>query len=668
MNVPELLFMVIKIGKQHVKELDDNENKLFKDAYAKFKDWVGEVKSNTLLSSDYGIEFMSWQNSGNIRNYFWARIFMRKLQGAAPSISVTANEEGLWVSLMWHKRKEADSVITIEEYNSIVQQLGTWTKQMSIRKGECEIYVYDPKGGKPNSNYVVENKYDVIDFVNNKETRKKMAGELSGATDAYYVIRRIFDQSQASELDTKDSNLIKAINNIEWLYSNICGDQLIEEHRDSAFWWLNAKPDIWTFDDIKVGEVVEYTTHNEKKKKRQVYKYFEEISQGDKVVGYVSSPRKEVTALLEVSRGIYLNDDDEEVVEFKKICDVKKSISYQDLTADERLAGMEFIRKPIGSLFKLTHDEYVTLIAMMEECTEKSGGQVEERNGVEYKPYTKGQFLDEVFITDAEYNRLCSLLKRKKNIILQGPPGVGKTFAAKRLAYSIIGEKNTSRVMMVQFHQSYSYEDFIMGFRPIKEGFELTPGAFYQFCKTAQNDAGRDYFFIIDEINRGNLSKIFGELLMLIEKDKRGDELRLLYANELFSVPKNVYIIGMMNTADRSLAMIDYALRRRFAFFDMEPAFNSDQFQAMLAETNHPKLTVLVERINELNSFISKDESLGDGFRIGHSYLCTTETVTDELILSVVKYELLPLINEYWFDEQSKIEQWTSKLCGVLSD
>ena len=127
-----------------------------------------------------------------------------------------------------------------------------------------------------------------------------------------------------------------------------------------------------------------------------------------------------------------------------------------------------------------------------------------------------------------EYEILKRLLLKKKNLILQGPPGVGKTFAARRLAYSIMQVKDSERVMMVQFHQSYSYEDFIMGFRPTKEGgFELVPGPFYEFCKKAKDDLDNDYFFIIDEINRGNMSKIFGELLMLIETDKRGESIRL---------------------------------------------------------------------------------------------------------------------------------------------
>ncbi|TMN22865.1 AAA family ATPase [Lentibacillus cibarius] len=287
---------------------------------------------------------------------------------------------------------------------------------------------------------------------------------------------------------------------------------------------------------------------------------------------------------------------------------------------------------------------------------------------VDYDPYTEEDFLHEVFMDEDRYNRIVTLLNKKKNVILQGAPGVGKTFAAKRLAYSMMGEKDVSRVMMIQFHQSYSYEDFVMGYRPTNNGFELAEGPFYEFCKKAEQDSDRDYFFIIDEINRGNLSNIFGELLMLIENDKRGQKLRLLYANELFSVPKNVYILGMMNTADRSLAMIDYALRRRFAFFKLEPAFDSDGFQEIVSKANNSKFNALVEQIKALNNYISQDESLGSGFKIGHSYLCPDEEITDEWLSSVIEYELIPLLDEYWFDDPSKIELWTNRLRGVLND
>lgn len=282
-----------------------------------------------------------------------------------------------------------------------------------------------------------------------------------------------------------------------------------------------------------------------------------------------------------------------------------------------------------------------------------------------FDPYTADDFLSDVYMDEARYNTLKSLLLTKKNVILQGAPGVGKTFAAKRLAFSIMGEKDNNRVKMVQFHQSYSYEDFIMGFRPTETGFELKKGVFYEFCRKAAED-DRPYFFIIDEINRGNLSKIFGELFMLIESDKRGVELQLLYADEQFSIPSNVYIIGMMNTADRSLAMLDYALRRRFAFFEISPAFGSSGFRAYRTKINNPKFDRLIATVEQLNDVIANDDSLGEGFCIGHSYFCTKATINDEWMKSVVEYELIPLLKEYWFDEAAKVKDWSRTLREVV--
>ena len=282
-----------------------------------------------------------------------------------------------------------------------------------------------------------------------------------------------------------------------------------------------------------------------------------------------------------------------------------------------------------------------------------------------YDSYTEADFLKDVYMDEDRYNTLKKLLLTKKNIILQGAPGVGKTYVAKRLAYSIMGEKDSSRVKMVQFHQSYSYEDFIMGFRPTQTGFELNEGAFYKFCKKAEED-DRPHFFIIDEINRGNLSKIFGELFMLIENDKRGVELELLYREEQFSIPDNVYIIGMMNTADRSLAMLDYALRRRFAFFDMLPAFQSNGFKAYMKKANNEKFNNLVDAVERLNGVIKSDETLGEGFCIGHSYFSTNVTVDGEWLKSLVEFELIPLLKEYWFDEPTKIRTWSQTLQEVV--
>ena len=288
-----------------------------------------------------------------------------------------------------------------------------------------------------------------------------------------------------------------------------------------------------------------------------------------------------------------------------------------------------------------------------------------EEDEVTFDPYTADDFLHDVYMDEERYNTLKALLLTKKNVILQGAPGVGKTFAAKRLAFSIMGEKDNNRVKMVQFHQSYSYEDFIMGFRPTETGFELKKGVFYEFCRKAAED-DRPYFFIIDEINRGNLSKIFGELFMLIESDKRGVELQLLYADEQFSIPSNVHIIGMMNTADRSLAMLDYALRRRFAFFEISPAFGSSGFRAYRTKINNPKFDRLIATVEQLNEAIANDDSLGEGFCIGHSYFCTKATINDEWMKSVVEYELIPLLKEYWFDEAAKVKDWSRTLREVV--
>ena len=319
-------------------------------------------------------------------------------------------------------------------------------------------------------------------------------------------------------------------------------------------------------------------------------------------------------------------------------------------------------QSPMKTLTDITSfTEYVEQLNLFFDRDMLDDGETLETS---YPTYDKDRFLDSVYMSDESYNTLVSLVKSKKNIILQGAPGVGKTFAAKRLAYSMMGVKDPNRVMMVQFHQSYSYEDFIMGFRPSENGFKLKHGVFYEFCKRAEVDSDNDYFFIIDEINRGNLSKIFGELFMLLESDKRGVALQLLYADEKFSIPENLYIIGMMNTADRSLAMLDYALRRRFAFFELKPAFESYGFKSYQKSLNNDKFDKLIECIKQLNLAIKSDETLGAGFCIGHSYFCDLDkSEMDELaaaLIRIVDFEISPLLSEYWFDDADMVNEWSN--------
>lgn len=325
-------------------------------------------------------------------------------------------------------------------------------------------------------------------------------------------------------------------------------------------------------------------------------------------------------------------------------------------------------QSPMKTLTDITSfTEYVEQLNLFFDRDMLDDGETLETS---YPTYDKDRFLDSVYMSDESYNTLVSLVKSKTNIILQGAPGVGKTFAAKRLAYSMMGVKDPNRVMMVQFHQSYSYEDFIMGFRPSENGFKLKHGVFYEFCKRAEVDSDNDYFFIIDEINRGNLSKIFGELFMLLESDKRGVALQLLYADEKFSIPENLYIIGMMNTADRSLAMLDYALRRRFAFFELKPAFESYGFKSYQKSLNNDKFDKLIECIKQLNLAIKSDETLGAGFCIGHSYFCDLDkSEMDELeaaLIRIVDFEIIPLLSEYWFDDADMVNEWSNNLRSAI--
>ena len=313
--------------------------------------------------------------------------------------------------------------------------------------------------------------------------------------------------------------------------------------------------------------------------------------------------------------------------------------------------------------------DYPDLLARIQGYFENDEDTLDsEEMQVPLTEYSVENFLSEVYMDRGRYDAIVGLLRAKKNVILQGAPGVGKTFTAKRLAYSMMGVMDASRVMMVQFHQSYSYEDFIEGYRPSGAGFELVKGAFYSFCKKAADDEENEYFFIIDEINRGNLSKIFGELFMLIENDKRGYKLQLLYSREFFYVPRNVHIIGMMNTADRSLAMLDYALRRRFAFVELSPAFDSDGFRAYRDGLDDSRFGALVDEVKSLNRAIAEDESLGEGFCIGHSYFCNmkTEMCTAAALDSIVEYELVPMLKEYWFDESKKVQDWERRLRKAL--
>ncbi|WP_295096158.1 AAA family ATPase [uncultured Catenibacterium sp.] len=444
-----------------------------------------------------------------------------------------------------------------------------------------------------------------------------------------------------------------------WLYAPGEGSCMWDEFYTSgimAIGWGEIG-DLSTFDSkdamkIKMREVIDESL-SYKNAAHATWQFANEMKIGDIV--FVKKGMHQI-----IGRGVVMSD-----YEYDNTRDDEyKNIRQVDWTHNgEWPHPGQAVMKTLTDITSYT-DYVEKLNSLFEDETEEDAEDVEKT----YPPYTKEDFLSEVFMPEEEYDKLSGILRIKKNIILQGAPGVGKTFVAKRIAFSMMRVKDVERVMMVQFHQSYSYEDFIMGFRPSTDGFELKRGAFYNFCKKAEIDGDNDYFFIIDEINRGNLSKIFGELFMLIENDKRGVSLQLLYSDEKFSVPKNIYIIGMMNTADRSLAMLDYALRRRFAFFEIKPGFTTDGFREYRMSLENEKFDKLIACVESLNNVISNDESLGDGFCIGHSYFCNLlpDTINDQILSGIVEYELIPLLKEYWFDEPTKVKDWSSNLRSAI--
>ena len=427
-----------------------------------------------------------------------------------------------------------------------------------------------------------------------------------------------------------------------------------EGDEEVQYWFLNANPKIWSFSSLAVGEVQDYTLYNDNGNKRRVFQNFLDAKVGDIIVGYESTPVKQIVALGKVSA-----EQDGKRIYFEKTENLVNPIDYGTLKDMPELQNMEYLVSPQGSLFKLTESEFECIMDLIREENPRVKSQG-------FEPYSKEDFLSEVYMTEDRYTTLVHLLDNKKNIILQGAPGVGKTYAAKRLAYSIMGEKDDSRIEFVQFHQNYTYEDFIMGYKPEGEGFELKYGIFYRFCQKAASYPDKKFFFIIDEINRGNISKILGELMMLIEKDYRGTSATLAYNGLPFSVPENLHIIGMMNTADRSLAMIDYALRRRFSFFDVVPGFSSSGFKKYQSDLNNDTLNDLIKVIEELNDEIKKDNALGSGFCIGHSYFCGKTTCTEDWLREVVEYDIIPMLTEYWFDNKATLQRWENNLRGVF--
>lgn len=300
------------------------------------------------------------------------------------------------------------------------------------------------------------------------------------------------------------------------------------------------------------------------------------------------------------------------------------------------------------------------------DTSAKSIADEDEEIGEEEPPYTINDIVaDGCFLASGELEKMLERWRSKKNLILQGPPGTGKTWLAKRLGFALVGSKDReterSRLRVVQFHPSLAYEDFVRGWRPAGDGrLKLVDGILMQAIQAAESEPDRPFVLVIEEINRGNPAQIFGEMLTLLEATKRGrsEAIELAYREEpgeRVHVPENLYIIGTMNVADRSLAIVDLALRRRFAFIDLEPELG-DAWRAWCSHRglDDNLLAEIQTRIGALNAEITRAITLGPQFRIGHSYVTpeSDQPINDgrAWFRSRVDTEIGPLLDEYWYD------------------
>ena len=416
---------------------------------------------------------------------------------------------------------------------------------------------------------------------------------------------------------------------------------------ESKYWWLSINPKMLKFREVDIDDLFYYSAYNEDGSLRTLYNNFAEIKNGDVVIAYEVEPSNEILGLC-----MCVEELKDGHVLLKKIEGLTDTVTRQAIETQIELANLQVFRYMQGTLFKLSNREFQVIYSMIRELNPKKEYQ-------DYEIYDKNNFLKDVYFVEQDYNELRDLILARKNVVLQGPPGVGKTYIARRMAFSIIGAKDDRKVLNIQFHEMYSNDEFMEGYRPDDIGiYKYKTGCFKRFCNAARNDPKNKYFVIIDEINRGNIPKIFGEVFSLIEVDKRGKEnyVELACSRERFYIPENLYIIGTMNTFYESLCFTDYALRRRFCFYDIKPIFDNEDFIKFYSKNN--KLTAVINLIKKINL------ELEDSMKIGHSYFC--KEITDSELKLLVKYSIIPLIKEYYKDNKERGNEIVQELLNII--
>ena len=672
MNVKEAISEIININKiivdkkidkllPRTKEMQEAYNGVVKPLLSKFRDKYGKTERNfikeLLQNSNYNeINNLKIQTFGNwgrkVNPYIWASIFIENERNSASDslqLHILIDSKGLKFGFGY-----GDNINTS---HSLVKDIPNDKSSQqiildAITKNDLDVILLNP--GSPS----------IILSHDRKKNAIKTETDFKNWSNNITLIKNYQSDSIPNDIENKIQNVI---NSLLPLCKNLNIRQVTEE---VGYWLYSAGANAKDWDNqFKNGFMsINYNFPDD----LNDFNSKDDLIDSSEDYGYEEGNMNTIRALWDFSNDINIGD----VVISKK--GRGKYLGYGVVTSDyifdekevdyKHKREVKWIKKgewevegklPVKTLTNITqYSDYV-------EKLKNKLGIVPKSETPSATEFDVDKILENVFITNNDFQNIVDILATKKNIILQGSAGVGKTFIAKKIAQALQEDYSEENIEMIQFHQSYSYEDFIQGYRPNKDSFELKNGIFYEVCERAKKDTSVPYFLIIDEINRGNLSKIFGELMMLIEADKRGEKnkIKLAYSsNEYFFIPDNLYIIGTMNTADRSLTIVDYALRRRFAFIKMRPKFN-EQFHAFLSKKGLSKdiISSITNKMTTLNDIINSDESLGDGFEIGHSYFCSYKSGEHNKWLSnVFKYEIIPLIEEYWFDDKQLVEEYTS--------
>ena len=672
MNVKEAISEIININKiivdkkidkllPRTKEMQEAYNGIVKPLLSKFRDKYGKTERNfikeLLQNSNYNeINNLKIQTFGNwgrkVNPYIWASIFIENERNSASDslqLHILIDSKGLKFGFGY-----GDNINTS---HSLVKDIPNDKSSQqiildAITKNDLDVILLNP--GSPS----------IILSHDRKKNAIKTETDFKNWSNNITLIKNYQSDSIPNDIENKIQNVI---NSLLPLCKNLNIRQVTEE---VGYWLYSAGANAKDWDNqFKNGFMsINYNFPDD----LNDFNSKDDLIDSSEDYGYEEGNMNTIRALWDFSNDINIGD----VVISKK--GRGKYLGYGVVTSDyifdekevdyKHKREVKWIKKgewevegklPVKTLTNITqYSDYV-------EKLKNKLGIVPKNETPSATEFDVDKILENVFITNNDFQNIVDILTTKKNIILQGSAGVGKTFIAKKIAQALQEDYSEENIEMIQFHQSYSYEDFIQGYRPNKDSFELKNGIFYEVCERAKKDTSIPYFLIIDEINRGNWSKIFGELMMLIEADKRGEKnkIKLAYSsNEYFFIPDNLYIIGTMNTADRSLTIVDYALRRRFAFIKMRPKFN-EQFHAFLSKKGLSKdiISSITNKMTTLNDIINSDESLGDGFEIGHSYFCSYKSGEHNKWLSnVFKYEIIPLIEEYWFDDKQLVEEYTS--------